>query len=402
MFYVPQLSNTDCGLACLKMVLANVLHDKEYLSIPSDENHGPYSYSDLEKIADKYGVVLAGFKVTTKSEILNCKNYPIIARIRTEQGNSHAIIVTKIRRNKVYIVDPNYGKDVLKYDYFLKIWDSTGLFVSNVNKKDYPYQKYQPISKFKKFLCYLFQCSSGIFIALGVYFINPNGPYLWSLIFLGLGLAFEIILRLYLFKLMKDVDNYFENNYEEVNQNSYYDYFVRIQSFKKNYLSSKLKIIYSLFVTIFIIFITIFNNSLYLPLILAPIMCAGIDKIYLKPKENRTSQKIAQEEELLRNSDNVTNVKMKVKNISNLSYKFAHRILIKQYIGVAVFFLVAILVQILTKSFTLSNVIFGLCVELLLYQNVVPIFSLEDSLIESTIDKAKLSNIFYANSKNKQ
>ena len=31
MFYIPQIKKDDCGFACLKMVLANINKDKNYL-----------------------------------------------------------------------------------------------------------------------------------------------------------------------------------------------------------------------------------------------------------------------------------------------------------------------------------------------------------------------------------
>ncbi len=59
---------------------------------------------------------------------------------------------------------------------------------------------------------------------------------------------------------MNNIDKYFEVRYDDVNSNQYYDYYVRSQNFKKNYLTSKLKLIYAIMVSVFVIFITLFHQ----------------------------------------------------------------------------------------------------------------------------------------------
>ena len=66
MFYISQLNESDCGFASLKMLLANLYQERDYLFIKQDEEHGPYSYFDLIKIAQNYNVTLEGFKFKNK------------------------------------------------------------------------------------------------------------------------------------------------------------------------------------------------------------------------------------------------------------------------------------------------------------------------------------------------
>ena len=58
MFYISQLNQSDCGFASLKMLLANVLKNEDYLYLKQDEEHGPYNYFELIQIASDYGCVL--------------------------------------------------------------------------------------------------------------------------------------------------------------------------------------------------------------------------------------------------------------------------------------------------------------------------------------------------------
>ena len=91
MFYIKQIQNDDCGFACLKMLLAEINKDKDYLFLPQDEKHGPYSLMQLVGIASNYGVALSAFRATDKTTVSNCLNFPFIAIIRLKNGGKHAL-----------------------------------------------------------------------------------------------------------------------------------------------------------------------------------------------------------------------------------------------------------------------------------------------------------------------
>lgn len=395
MFYVPQSGTLDCGFACLKMILANALKDKQYLHLPCDENHGVYSYRDLEKIAMDNGVTLCGFKVGDKRELLKCTHFPIIIRIKADTALRHAVVVTKVTKKKAWIYDPHLGKYTMSFEELLSIWDSTGLWVSDAKRVPYIYEKFEPISKGKKFLAFLLQLFSGAAVATGIYFINPDGPYLISIICLVIGLFFEVILRVYLYSLMHQIDNYFENKYDNVPNELYYEYYVRSQNFKKNYLSIGLNLMYSIIVSVFLIFVIIFNNPMNFPLVIVAILIGAVEQVLFRKKEDKRMKELADQEELLKENSSREETVMKVKTLQENAYSFSREILAKRLFRAMLCLLTAALVQIITNSFTLTNVIFSLCLELFLYQNVLPIFSYERHKEEEMFDKAKLSNIFY-------
>ena len=69
MYYIPQLSNSSCGVACLKMLLAIVQKDERYLYLSEEEEHGQYNYQDLVLIAERYDVTLFGAKIDDKDDL---------------------------------------------------------------------------------------------------------------------------------------------------------------------------------------------------------------------------------------------------------------------------------------------------------------------------------------------
>lgn len=393
MYYVPQLSELDCGIACLKMLLAHFNHDERYLFMPVDENHGKYSYRDLEAIGAKNGITLKGFKVLDKTELLSNNKGPVIVRLKTTDKMGHAVVVSKINRRRAHILDPHMGEYNMRLDEFFTKWDSTGLFVSEFNKTPYPYNPIEPLPKKSRFLAFGLQVLSGISFAIGVYFMNPTGSYILSLTFLFIGILFELLLRLYLYKLMDKVDDYFIKNYDLVDSTNYYEYYIRSQEFKKRYLTYGFSLIYSVLVSIFMIVITIFNNPYNFPLVIAPIALSAIEVLSFNKKEERDEKLLAIQEECLKENDSQTHMIMKVKKLTKHAYDFSKQVLLKRYLGIILFFLMSILVAVLTKSFTLIEIIFSICIEYFIYQNLLPVFSLEQRRQEIVVSKAKLNNI---------
>ena len=394
MFYLPQLGKSDCGVACLKMILADLNKDRQYLFLPCDENHGMYSFKDLQDIAKCHGLTLAGFKVTDKEEIRKC-NLPAIIRMTTKENCHHAVVLTKVNKNSVVFIDPHIGKVKMKIDEFFVRWDATGLFVTKFEKQIYPYDSIEPLTLKHKIACLGLQILSGLLFASGVYFISPNGPYYIALILIGLGLIVELLLRGYLFKLMKHIDEYFLNRYHDVNDRNYYEYYVRCQNFKKTYLTTQLNIVYSFLVSAFIIFITIFNSPYNFPITIAPIVIAAIQCLICNKKEEVELQQMADDEEELKVNTKHNDMILKVKSLQKKAYDFSKIKLLMKFSCVLLFTMTSILSMALTGKITLIDLIFDLCIQAFVYQNLLPLFSFEKNTQEVLLSKARVSNVFY-------
>ena len=394
MFYLPQLTTSDCGIACLKMILADLNKDRQYLYMPCDENHGQYSFKQLSNIAANNGLTLCGFKVEEKDELIKC-NFPAIVRLEFDENKHHAVIVAKMTKRSVYVIDPHFGKVKMKiYDFYEK-WDGMGLFISHFERTVYPYDTIEPLEFKHKAICFMFQILSGLMFALGVYFIQPNAPYYWPVIFIGLGIVIELILRGYIYKLMSNVDEYFINRYHDVTSKDYYQYYIRCQEFKKTYLTTKLNVVYSLIVSLFIVIISLLNSINNFPLVVAPILLAGVECLLVSKREEIEMQKIADQEEELRKNKDKDEIIMKVKSLQKKAYDFSKYKLIYKFFSVLLFTMTAILSMALTDTFTLVNLIFSLTIQMFVYQNLVPVFSFEKNISEVYKTKSKVNNMFY-------
>ena len=94
-YYCLQLNECDCGYAVIKMLLANVNNDKNYLFMKEDITKKSYSLLELKKIGEKYNLNLKGFEV---KDFKSVNKFPFIALININKQN-HYVIVNKITKN---------------------------------------------------------------------------------------------------------------------------------------------------------------------------------------------------------------------------------------------------------------------------------------------------------------
>ena len=208
MYYIPQVTKSGCGFACLKMLLATVRKDERYLYIPENESHGPYSYQELLEIAQHYEVTLVGLKYDDKDDLRHFKEFPIILTVQRENQSPHAVLARKIKGKRIKISDPARGTYWQSIEKFIKEWDGTALAISHI--EDYPFTLRQVDAKDTKgeIVSYVFQALAAVFIALATFFVKPDGTLLLPLVFCAASLICEIILRMFLLKRMQKCDIY--------------------------------------------------------------------------------------------------------------------------------------------------------------------------------------------------
>ena len=211
MFYIPQIKKDDCGFACLKMILATINKDKNYLFLPQDEEHGYYSLNSLMKIGEKYGVTFTPFKATEKESLVNCSTFPLIAVMNAKNDTKHAVVVTKVRFKRVYFTDPSSGATSLSLSKFIENWDGTGLLIKDFSQTKCPYENLSPISIWQKVVLFSLQIVSMVAAVLGVYFINDKYKIYVPAACFVIAMVLELFMKAYSYQIMKKLDQYFFN-----------------------------------------------------------------------------------------------------------------------------------------------------------------------------------------------
>ena len=128
MYFISQVSQHDCGFACLKMLLANYHHDKNYLFLPTRD--GPYSFKDLTEIAKEHHMEAIGIKISDVKELKEGREFPFIVNLEKKKGFKHSVLLLAVRRKHVKIFDPESGKRTIPLELFYDQWDQKALIVN--------------------------------------------------------------------------------------------------------------------------------------------------------------------------------------------------------------------------------------------------------------------------------
>lgn len=391
MFYISQTQKDDCGFACLKMLLANIHNDKNYLFLSQKENHGFYSYADLLEIAKGHGVTLSAIRVTEKSTVTSCQHLPFIATIHLQNGANHAVLVVKVTAKAVTYLDPRRGKVKIKLREFIKVWDSTALIVESFEKKKCQDVIVEPIQKKQKLLLGSIQFIAGIFAVFGVYFIKDDTPIFVPAIFLFLAIITELLMKAYSFKLMKKLDEHFFKE-ELVPSSGYRNYIERYENYKRLSLSSSLNYILILVFSFALIVIVLLNDIRNVLLVLVPLALAVLDALVIDPIFKKKKANISDLEDDLDNSENVTDLRNRVRIVHNMAYNYSYFNMAITYLYAGFIILTTLLTMRLCGISSFPYIIFYSCIAVTLYRSINQLFSFGDNVEEYNLAKIKLNN----------
>lgn len=399
MFYIQQTNENGCGFACLKILLANIRHDKRYLFLPEKEEGKSYSYKELIELGNQNGCHLRGFRVDHKEEIVKHKVLPIIVSLTLKEGSYHAVLVHKINKKRVYILDPDSGSYSLPIGKFLALWDGTCLSIESDDGAGFTYDVSDPKKKSSYVLTAIAQIISGIFCILGVYFINKKVDIVIPIFFFSLFIITELLLKTILFRTMNDTDSHFLKDLS-IKKEQFQTFFERLENYKKLSLVNPISFGTTLVVSIFIIFIVVMNNIWNVLLVLTPICLSLLDVFFIAPSRNKKERIVAIKERELVNSEDVNEYISKMNSIHKNSYKIAKDELGKRYIYIFIMMVMSLLVVAINNEFILSQVMFFLFVQIMLNEYLVKLFSFSNKMHEFDLAKAKLMNTIHQDDEN--
>ena len=395
MNYIPQLTKSSCGIACLKMLLAIVHKDEGYLYLNEDESHGQYSYQDLLEIAQRHGVTLYGAKIEIKDDLRHFDKFPVILTVIGPNETEHALLVSQRKRNRVKIHDPAKGTYWLKIDRLISSWDGTLLAVNTTNIHPYSNPTISTSDKKMSAISSLFQIITVGCIAAATFFIKPEGGILFPIIFTALALLSEICMRFILLKRMQRYDKYIRRFLPYVRKDDYYEFYSRAQEYKKSSLGMGVSFVFNLLTAILIITVSLINSINYVVLIIAALISSYLDIFSFTPFSSEIEKEVADEENDLKISRDVDEVEMKVKSMEVKGYRYAYLEFAKKAVVGAVMLLGSIAVSLAERTFTLSNVIFYMCLSILLYQSLTPLFGYDKRMEANLLCKARINNVVH-------
>lgn len=350
-YFTFQGNDHDCGFASLKMFLATLAKDKSYLFIPKPKKKERYNLEDLSRISARYGVQLECYGCTKEnySEL----DIPCLTLI----DENHVVMVKKRNKSHIILYDPDKGKIRLKKDEFLRRWRCVLLTTNNpesVKKIDKIRNRIVP----QKLT--IFETLSAIFssvILVGTfYFLNKAQNYIYSILFLAVFLAFQIIEKIILYKQVYIFDKtflkrYFDDpkNCKKKNYENYVNYKRTFFTYRRGNLASFLT---ALLIT-FLLCLNDFRNSFIL---LALLIIKLVEKMLLSGKEEDSKNIIAEYENRAFNETSMTQNYLLEANLTADMHIFYNSV--KEIIYIFISFLFAVLMMFITGNSGCNFVIF--------------------------------------------
>ncbi|WP_099045176.1 peptidase domain-containing ABC transporter [Leuconostoc citreum] len=123
---VYQTEHSDCGLACVTMMLnyygipTNMIDLRDKFGVPKGGNN----LFELKTVLNSYGIEVKAVKLDGNQVVSSL--LPAIAF----WNSNHFVVIEKINKNNVAIVDPEWGKQTITMSEFLKKFGSALLFGS--------------------------------------------------------------------------------------------------------------------------------------------------------------------------------------------------------------------------------------------------------------------------------
>ena len=160
--FVEQNEHSECGLACVTMIL----------------NYFNYTKTTLQQLRDQYGVPMGGYKLSDlviilKENNLSSRGFRVSAvdLFRTTLpviafwNNKHYVVIEKRRRNNFLICDPSYGKRWMKRNEVQAKFSNVilGSFSSQANEPKNVVEK-----KSNKLVTTVLKYKKDIFLLLGI------------------------------------------------------------------------------------------------------------------------------------------------------------------------------------------------------------------------------------------
>ena len=165
--YIPQVDESDCGVACLAMILKKY-HSRVSLAHLRHEartNLEGTTALGLVKTAEKFNLKTEAFKADMSLFDETDIQYPFIVHVLKQGELLHYYVVLKNAKNYLLIADPDPSVGVVKMskDKFAGEWTGIVLFMV-------PNDDFEPIKEKKRNLWSLFPLSL-------IHISEPTRPY---------------------------------------------------------------------------------------------------------------------------------------------------------------------------------------------------------------------------------
>lgn len=161
---VYQSFDSDCGKASVRNLLSEVYRDDSYNVIPLQNDCQDF-FSIREELL-RFECRYTSYDVERISQIRDAQ-LPGIAQV-SNGGKSHFVLLLKVKKDKVEIMDPEFGRYALSRAEFEEVFLHRMLLKDSVGKKERHIRKSLLLAseRFAYLLCFLFQAVLSTFLVI--------------------------------------------------------------------------------------------------------------------------------------------------------------------------------------------------------------------------------------------
>lgn len=394
MFFIQQTTQHDCGFTTLKILLANLNKDQNYLYLASpfnrDEN---ISLLELIEEAKRYGLTLKASRCKDKSGLDMNVKVPFIPVINIE-GMYHSVYLYKINKKYVYYYDPRGEFKKVDIATFVSMWTGDFLRMESFIPTKCPIEKPKLLKLSERLMSLAFTLISGVMLILGVYFINQNSYFYLPIIFLSLMVISEIVMKWYLMNVMKRIDMRIECYFDEIKNHDYASFHHYYEHYKSALILNDVNHYASFLVVVIIVIIMLLNEKMNVVFIGVNLFLGAIHIFITAPWFYKKANIIEYKESLLNNAEDKIDAFNNIYDIRGEAYHTGNILHILKYLVIFIQIFTSLMMML---YFNIMNVTYILCytvIQMYLYHHLCEVFEEYDKKEKNNNLLVKLIALF--------
>jgi len=369
-YFIKQLGEKDCGYTCVKMMLAMHYRRTDFLYYPEPSITNSSSLRDLMNYARKEGVTLGAYRLTNKKDILEIKGNIMLPL--NFNNFMHMVVVTRIKKRKVRIMDPSVGVYWISMNELLSRWNGEYLEITKSIGSSYKAKSNRIIPFKYTILAVLFEVMSFLSLIVALYFIDSEISLYVSLSFFVAYVLFEFIYRKILVQTMKYFDKCIIVDNLAMNHVDFRTKYANLSNFKILAISNPLQFLSLCLLTVFGILVLGLNSIYNIIVIVIIVVFQLLFRLYEKTSFEGNKSKINYLENEINNLSGESNevFKSKINELNNETYKYISYSTLKKYLLIFIIIAMSLLYSTLTKANSMNFMLFHFFFYLYLSDNI--------------------------------
>jgi predicted double-glycine peptidase len=275
---IYQGDEEGCGLACLRMLLSLVSHQKNYRYLTL-EGHPPYSLEQLKKAAGKEGLTLVFKRVESKDNLYQNSNWPLLLLLG-EEADSHCVLARKCRRDKILINDPANGEKWVKKEILYSKWNGIYGEVASYYATKCPFQKKKALFPWSLGVASVCEVLAEAALYFGFYNVQKNANYLYSVLAFAIFGFLDIFKRSFAVQGMKTFDEAYLDKIADSEPHRLRNNYEHYYRYKSLFFGGWIEFVGAFFFSFALLFLVSLNSPFFLASALGFLAFAVFEGLY--------------------------------------------------------------------------------------------------------------------------